>query len=99
MQSYAGTLLGNAAIVEVRVFDQQTGDNAQALFQELTARLVNPLAWSEAGEEARIERFSLSQKIIFWQSKYFIFLTIDSGLDEALDVLKTFAANVDTKVS
>ncbi len=99
MQSYSGTVLENSTIMEVRVFDQQSEENAQALFQELATRLVNPLVWSEAGEEARIERFFLSQKIIFWKSKYFVSLTIDSGLDEALNVLKTFATNMDAKIS
>lgn len=99
MQSYSGSVLGNSAVVEVRVFDQQSDENAEALFLELAARLVNPLDWSEAGEQAKIERFSVSQKIIFQKSNYFVSLTIDSGLDEALNILKTFAANVDTKIS
>lgn len=99
MQTYAGSVLENTASVEVRVFDQQSEENAQALFQELSARLINPLDWSGAGDDAKIERFSLSQKIIFEKSNYFISLTIDSGLDEALNVLKTFATNVSTKIS
>ena len=98
MQTYEGTVLGNPATVEVRVFDQQSAENASALFTELAARLVNPINWTGAGEDARIERFAISQKIIFWKSKYFVSLTIDSGLDEALDVLRTFANNVDTKI-
>jgi hypothetical protein len=99
MQAYEGSVLGTPATVEVRVFDQQSGDNASALFDELAVRLVNPIDWSSgAGEDAKIERFPLSQRIIFWNSKYFVSMTIDSGLDEALDVLRTFANNVDTKI-
>ena len=99
MQKYEGSVLGNSVTVELRIFDQAGAANAAALFTELAARLVNPIDWSPgAGEEAEIERFTVSQKILFWESKYFIWSTIDSGLDEALDVLKTFANNLDTKL-
>ena len=61
--------------------------------------MVNPIDWSPgAGEEAKIERFPISQRIIFRNSKYYVSLIILSGLDEALDVLKTFASNVDSKI-
>ena len=58
----------------------------------------NPIDWKEAGTEARIERFPLSQMITFYRSKYFVSLTITSGLDESLEVLKQFAKNVDSKI-
>ena len=99
MEKYEGTVLGNPVTVEVRIFDQASADNASTLFAELITRLVNPIDWSSgAGEEAKIERFAISQKILLWKSKYFVSLTIDSGLDEALNVLQTFANNVDTKI-
>jgi len=99
MQKYEGRVLDNSATIELRIFDQGNAENAASLHQELTLQLVNPIDWSSgAGEEARIERFPLSQRILYWKSKYFVSLTITSGLDEALDVLKTFAINIDSKI-
>lgn len=98
MQRYEGKVLNSSATVEVRIFDQGTDANAAALFAELLLQLVNPIAFS-IGEEAKIERFPLSQRILFRKSNYLASLTITSGLDEALDVLKTFAGNIDSRIS
>lgn len=90
-------MLASSATIELRIFDQGSEDNASGLFEELLLQLVNPIGYA-VGDDARIERFPLSQKIIFRKSKYFVSLTITSGIDEALDVLKTFAGNVDSKI-
>lgn len=98
-QQYEGTVLGNTVTVDLTIYDQENASNSKNLFDELVLQLVNPIDWNPgAGEEAKIERFPLSQKIIFWKSKYYVSLSISSGLDEALDVLKTFANNVDSKI-
>ena len=100
MQQYEGSILGVGATVEVSIFDQSTGGNAKNLFDELVVLLVNPIDWiGGVGEEVKIERLQLAQKIVFRKSKYLVTLIISSGLDEALEVLKTFANNVDTKMS
>ena len=99
MQKYEGTVLSSAVTVEQRVFDQGSKENAASLLDELVLDLVNPIDWSTgAGDAAKIERLSMSQKILFRKSNYFISLTITSHLDEALDVLKTFAINIDSKI-
>jgi len=99
MQEYEGSILGNSLAIELRVFDQASSDNALAVFDELANQMSNPVDWnSGVGEEALIERFPTFQKIIFWKYKYFIQLYINSGLDESLEVLKTFANNIDTKI-
>ena len=46
----------------------------------------------------KLSVLSMSQKILFRKSNYFVSLTITSHLDEALDVLKTFAINIDSKI-
>ena len=97
MQRYEGKVLTSSATVELRIFDQSSEDNASGLFEELLLQLVNPISYTVA-DDAKIERFPLSQKIVFRKSKYFVSLTITSGIDEALDVLKTFAGNVDSKI-
>jgi hypothetical protein len=99
MQQYEGTVLDEAATVEIRIFDQGKADNAQALYQELTLLLVNPINLDDnIGTEGKVERMALVQRIIFWEKKYFVAMTITSGLDESLNVLKTFARNVSTKI-
>ncbi|MDP2981929.1 MAG: hypothetical protein Q8O92_01195 [Candidatus Latescibacter sp.] len=99
MRRYEGRVLTISAAIELRVFDMGTPAHAQSLFNEIVLQLVNPIIWSPgAGEEARIERFPLSQKIVFRKSVYFVSLSITTGQDEALDVLKTFAGNVNSKI-
>jgi len=99
MQQYEGLVLGNSVSVELTIYDQGNADNSKDLFDELVLLLVNPIDWNPgAGEEAKVERFPVSQKIIFWKSKYYVSLSILSGLDKALEVLKTFANNVDSKI-
>ncbi len=98
-QSYDGIILGNNILINLRIFDQGSGANSKTLFDEIVLHLFNPINWTNGtGEEAKIERHSMAQKIVFWKSKYFISISISSGIDEALDVLKTFANNVDTKI-
>ncbi|MCE5250396.1 hypothetical protein LLG96_09265 [bacterium] len=97
MQRYEGTVLGRSTTVEARIFDQGSQENVQALMEELILQLVNPINLA-TGDEGKLERFPLSQKILFRKSKYLVSLTITSGLDEALDVLKTFAVNIDKRI-
>lgn len=98
-QGYQGEVLGNTESVELRIFDQGTAENAQSVFDELVRQMSNPVDWNtNSGRMAKVERFPLSQKLMFWKSKYFISLSITSGLDEALNILKTFANNVDSKI-
>jgi len=98
-QEYQGSILGNTETIELRIFDQGTEENAQSVFDELVLQMSSPIDWtSDSGDWAKIERFPLSQKLIFWKEKYFVSLTITSGLDEALNVLKTFGNNVYVKI-
>ena len=98
MQQYSGTILNTSLTVEIRIFNQNNSENATALYDEYVLLLVNPFNWSGAGEEAKIERLQLTQKIVFRKDRYFISMHISSGLDEALDVLKTFANNINSKI-
>lgn len=85
--------------MELHIYDQGTTANAKSVFDELVRQMSSPMDWiSGVGEEVKIERFPLAQRILFYNSKYFISLSITSGLDEALDILKTFANNVDSKI-
>ena len=99
MQSYSGSIFDDPVSVQVRIFNQGNENNAQTLFNELVLMLINPVTWDDgAGEEAKIERLQLTQKIIFWKRKYFVSMTITSNLDEALNILKTFANNIHLKI-
>jgi len=99
MQQYNGTVLNNSVTISIRIFDQGNSSNARSLFDEIILLLVNPIDWSPgAGNEAKIERLPLTQRILFYKSDYLVSLTITSYLDEALEVLKTFANNLDSKI-
>lgn len=98
-QDYQGNVLGKTETVELRIFDQGSAENAQSVLDELVIQMSNPINWStKSGQTAIIERFSMSQKLLFWKSKYFISLSITAGTDEALNILKTYANNVDSKI-
>ncbi len=99
MQQYEGRVLTATATIEVRIFDQGSPSGAKALYDEISLQLINPLDWKmSSGDIARIERLPLSQRIVFWKSKHYVSLSITSGLDEGLEVLKTFAGNVIHKI-
>ena len=98
MQEYQGTIQGAVVAIEIRIFDQGSSNNAKALYDELVLQMANPQDWDEAGSEASVERLGLAQRILFHKENYFISLTISSGLDESLNVLKTFALNIDAEI-
>ncbi|MBN1999643.1 hypothetical protein JW935_18965 [candidate division KSB1 bacterium] len=97
-QEYQGVILGDTESVEVRIFDQGTKVNAKSVYDEIVREMSNPISWDGAGEEARKERFSLSQRIVFYQDKYFVALSVSTGLDEALVLLEQFANNISSEI-
>ena len=98
-QGYSGKVLQDPVTVDLMVFDQGNSTNAQELFNEVSLSLTNSETWQSVNlKEAKIERFPLSITIIGWKSKYYASLTITSNLNESLEVLKTFADNVGSKI-
>jgi hypothetical protein len=98
-QRYQGVILTNQASIDLRVFDQGNASNAEKVYDEIVAGLGSPEIWEEETfPEAKVQRWPLSQEIYTWKSKYYIKLTIDSNLVEALEVLKIFARNVGSKI-
>ncbi len=98
-QKYTGKVLQDTVTVELRAFDQGEASNAQALFGELSALMLTPETWqTDRFREAKIERTQQSIRIAAWKSKYYVSLSITSNLNEALEVLKTFATNVGSKI-
>lgn len=98
-QNYAGKVLQDTVTVELKVFDQGETANAQALFGELSVLMLTPETWqTDKFRDAKIERTQLSIRIAAWKSKYYVSLSITSNLNEALEVLKTFATNVGSKI-
>ena len=98
-QSYEGKVLEDFESIYLSIFDLAKSENTLAAFEIVLPTLSSPIDWTDGpGETNRIERFPLSQRILYRKGKYVVDLTIDSGLDEALDALKTFAANVASKM-
>jgi hypothetical protein len=98
-QTYSGKILQDTMSVELRVFDQGKASNVQTLFAKLSTGMINSETWqTDKFQDAKIERTQLSIRILAWKSKYFVSLSISSNLNEALEVLKTFATNVGSKI-
>ncbi|MBN1782978.1 hypothetical protein JW948_17725 [bacterium] len=98
-QTYQGLIEDNTESITIRIYDQANKDNAVALFPDyINENTINPETWSEVGEDARIERFVLGSQIVFHKSSYFVYMEVSSSLEQALDILKSFARNVDRKI-
>ncbi|MBN2103289.1 hypothetical protein JW835_04525 [bacterium] len=98
-QTYEGPIEGITSWITINIFDQGSQDNAEALFlQYIDENMSNPELWQEVGEGARIQRYDLATQIVFKKSKYFIYLEVGSSLEKALDILKSFARNIELKI-
>lgn len=98
-QSYQGNIQGNTSTILLEIFDQGSASNAKKVFDEVVPKLSAPETWQDSNlQEARIERLPLAQTIVGWEKNYYIKLTIDLNLNEALEVLKTFANNIGNKI-
>jgi hypothetical protein len=98
-QDYAGHVKQDTATVVLRVFDMGQASNAMAIFTLEKIEMTNTENWSTVALDTTcVERSTISQSIIGTKSGYFITVSISSGLSEALEVAKMFAANVGTKI-
>lgn len=98
-QDYQGKILNSQTTVTLRIFDQGTLTNSKKVFDEIVAGLSGAENWQGSSFiDAKVVRYSDSQIIVCWKSKYYVDLSIESNLNEALDLLKTFATNVGSKI-
>jgi hypothetical protein len=99
-QVYDGSLSGSD--VEIRylyIYDQSSDSNAILAYQDPRSGMGSPWTDDPAGTEARINDTALdSYTIDFYQSKYFVKITILRKTSEALDVIKLFCHNISDKM-
>lgn len=99
-QVYDGSVSGSP--VEIRylyIYDQETDSNAALVYNDPRSGIGSPWTDNPAGTEARINDTGLdSYSIDFYQSKYFVKITIGMKADEALDVIKLFCHNISDKM-
>lgn len=99
-QVYKGSLGGSE--VDIRylyIYDLDADSNASAAYNDPRSGDGTPWTGDPAGTEARINDFGLSSYTIdFWQSKYFVKITILDKSSEALDVIKLFCHNISDKM-
>lgn len=99
-QVYKGSLGG--ADVDIRhlyIYDLDADSNASAAYADPRSGVGAPWIDNPAGTEARINDFGIgSYTIDFWQSKYFVKITILDKSSEALDVIKLFCHNISDKM-
>ena len=97
-QEYQGTILGGSVSVHVQIFDQGLPENADAVMEEVYKGLISPAEWVDGPwERAVIERLPLAQTILFQRARYYVKLDINDGSEEALNIIKAFANNVNGK--
>jgi hypothetical protein len=98
-QDYQGSGSWSNTMLSVRVFQQESANQAQALYEDPGSGTGTPWTGSDAaGTQARTEQFSLSCSVEFHEDKFFVTIDIASGEDQALDVAKLFARNISGKI-
>jgi hypothetical protein len=99
-QVYDGSLSGSPVEIHyLYIYDQGTDSNAVDVYNDPRSGLGSPWTDDPAGTEARINDTGLdSYTIDFYQSKYFVKITIMRKNNEALDVIKLFCHNISDKM-
>jgi hypothetical protein len=98
-QSYSGIISDTPATLKLYVFDQTTGENAESVFNDPDSGMSTAVPWpGGAGDEAHHLTAELANTLTFYRGKYYVWLNINFGQDEGLNVLKQFALNVDGKI-
>jgi hypothetical protein len=98
-QYYQGNVLGTPTILCLRVFDQGDTTNASQLMTDLLATVTSPEDWASPNlSVAKIKRYPTATQIYARKSRYYISASIESNLNEALEIVKMFAANVGNKI-
>lgn len=99
-QIYKGSLSGSEVKIEyLYIYDQTTDSNAYGVYHDPGSGTGTPWTDDPAGTEARINDFAMDTYVIdFWQSKYFVTITIWDKSSEALDVIKLFCHNISDKM-
>lgn len=98
-QNYNGTINDTPATLTLHVFDQTTGENAESVFNDPQSGMGTAVSWPDgAGEEAHYLTSQLANTLAFYSDKYYVWLNINFGEEEGLNVLKQFALNVDGKI-
>jgi len=99
-QVYDGELQGSAVEIHyLYIYDQATDSNAADVYDDPRSGTGSPWTDNPAGTKARINDTGLdSYTIDFYQSKYFVKITITRKTSEALDVIKLFCHNISDKM-
>jgi len=84
-------------VIRVRIYDQGNTDNAQAVYEEVSTGIGIP--WNGAGADARIDESGLASLAVeFWQRNFFVQVIIEEKSDEALNIIKLFAAHISDEI-
>lgn len=98
-QTYQGKVNNVQAELVITVYNQNNKTNAAKLYNDPDLGLTGALKWSGAGEEAQYARFNgMSQTLVFYRDKYFVYLNFNTDSDESLGIIQQFAKNVDSKI-
>lgn len=99
-QDYQGSVNSRSTTLRLTVYNQGASANAADLYNDTDLGFSGAIDWpGGAGEAAHyVRNAGLSQLLGFRRGAYFVLLEIGADTDESLNVLKTFALNVDGKI-
>ena len=99
-QDYQGSVNSRSVMLRLTVNNQGTSANAADLYADTDLGFSGAIDWTGgAGEAAHyVRNAGLSQMLAFRRGAYVVLLEIGADSDESLNVLKTFALNVDGKI-
>ena len=101
-QEFAGTVQGNLHALDVRAFDMGDTLNAAAVYHDDYLATPGKIPWTDPGHpgvEAREEIIGDFYRVEFWQSRFYVDITIDNASMEAQDFARLFALNISGTIS
>jgi hypothetical protein len=98
-QKYQGNINSAQVTIEIYIYNQSNRNNASELYNDPLSGRDNPIEWQNgAGESSYYQKALFDQNLRFFRNQYYVRLNISSSSDEALNVMKQFALNVDGKM-
>lgn len=100
MQSFTGTVNAQSGVVcEIQVYDQGSGTNADAVFDDPNNVFANPITPANPPSgKAQIRKDLFSYSMKFVKSRYYVLISIITSEDKGQEVLEVFANNVAGKM-
>ncbi len=100
MQTFTGRVNTETGVsCEVQIYDQNTAEQADAVFDDPNNVFTNPVMPSNPpSARAQIQKDIFSHTMKFTKGRYYVRMSIVSVDDKAPQVLEVFASNIATRI-